>query len=65
MALLHRTKRRRTPPEKAQTYRRVFRVPQGIDGGKIGAELRQGVLEIRLPKSAAAKPRVITVKTVN
>jgi len=52
-------------PEAGETYRRVFRVPQEIDAGAILAELRQGVLELHLPKSAAAKPRVITVKTVN
>ena len=52
-------------PETGETYRRVFRVPKEIDPGGIVAELRQGVLELHLPKSAAAKPRVITVKTVN
>jgi len=43
-------------------YRRSFLLPQGIDADKIAAELRHGVLRVRLPKSAALKPRQIEVK---
>lgn len=43
-------------------YRRVFSVPQAINVGKVGAELKEGVLRLRLPKSEAAKPRQIEIK---
>lgn len=44
-------------------YRRVFSVPQTIDLEKIDAELRDGVLCLHLPKSAAAKPKTIEIRT--
>ncbi|WP_044245451.1 Hsp20/alpha crystallin family protein [Chondromyces apiculatus] len=44
-------------------YRRTFVVPRGIDAEKIAAELKDGVLFIHLPKSAAVKPRQIPVKS--
>lgn len=37
------------------SFQRVFRVPEGIDSGKIEANFRNGVLTVRLPKSADAK----------
>lgn len=43
-------------------YRRSFVLPQGIDADKIAAELKQGVLRVRVPKASAAKPRQIQVK---
>ncbi len=43
-------------------YRRVFLVPKGIDSDGITAELHDGVLRVRLPKSAAAQPRRIEVR---
>jgi HSP20 family molecular chaperone IbpA len=43
-------------------YRRTFSVPQTIDIEKIDAELRNGVLELHLPKSEAAKPRLIEIR---
>lgn len=43
-------------------YRRVFNVPQGIDAAKIGAELKNGVLHLHLPKAEGVKPREISVK---
>lgn len=43
-------------------YRRRFAMPSGIDGAKVSAELKEGVLRLRLPKSAALKPRQIAVK---
>jgi HSP20 family molecular chaperone IbpA len=51
-------------PEHAHRalFRRAFSVPQGIDGEHVSAELRQGVLSVRLPKSAALKPRQIQVR---
>jgi HSP20 family molecular chaperone IbpA len=43
-------------------YRRVFSVPQTIDVGRVNAELTDGVLKLHLPKSEAAKPRVIEIR---
>jgi HSP20 family molecular chaperone IbpA len=43
-------------------YRRVFSVPQTINIGKVGAELKEGVLRLRLPKAESAKPRQIEIK---
>jgi HSP20 family molecular chaperone IbpA len=43
-------------------YRRSFTLPDGIDRDQIAAELANGVLTLRLPKSAAVKPRRIAVK---
>jgi HSP20 family molecular chaperone IbpA len=43
-------------------YQRTFSVPQTIDIDKVNAELKEGVLRLHLPKSAAAKPRQISVK---
>ena len=44
-------------------YKRSFSVPQSIDIGKVDAELKDGVLRLHLPKSEAAKPRQIEIKT--
>ena len=44
-------------------YVRSFSVPQTIDVGKVEAELKNGVLRLHLPKSEAAKPRQIEIKT--
>lgn len=46
-------------------YRRTFLVPRGIDATKITAEMTQGVLQVHMPKSAALKPRTITVNARN
>ncbi len=42
-------------------YRRSFSIPQTIDVGKVRAEFKNGVLQLHLPKSEAAKPRLIKV----
>ncbi len=44
-------------------YVRSFSVPQTIDVGRVEAELKDGVLRLHLPKSEAAKPRQIEIKT--
>lgn len=44
-------------------FQRTFSVPQTIDAEKIDAELKDGVLRLHLPKSEAAKPRQIEIKT--
>jgi len=43
-------------------FQRTFRIGESIDSDQITAELKNGVLAIRLPKSQAAKPRRIEVK---
>jgi len=42
-------------------YQRGFRLPDEIDRDKIEATVKDGVLRLRLPRSAAAKGRRITV----
>ena len=44
-------------------YVRSFSVPQTTDVEKVEAELKDGVLRLHLPKSEAAKPRQIEIKT--
>ncbi len=42
-------------------YRRVFSVPQSIEVENVNAELKDGVLNLHLPKTEAAKPRTIKI----
>lgn len=43
-------------------YARSFRLSSKIDQNEIGADLRDGILTLTLPKIAEAKPRIIRVK---
>jgi HSP20 family protein len=43
-------------------YRRVFQVAPGVDAEKISAELKAGVLTVKLPKASSLKPRQIAIK---
>jgi len=47
---------------EAGDFFRAFRISEQGDAGKIGAELKHGVLPLHLPKVEAAKPRKITVR---
>ena len=43
-------------------YRRVFTLSKELDTEKVGAEVNQGVLKLRIPKAAHAQPRKIEVR---
>lgn len=43
-------------------FSRSFSLPNTVDVSKIGAEYRDGVLTLRVPKAETAKPRQIEVK---
>ncbi|MGJ7574747.1 Hsp20/alpha crystallin family protein [Variovorax sp. RB2P76] len=43
-------------------FRRVFTLSKELDTQSVSAELTQGVLKLRIPKAAHAKPRRIDVR---
>lgn len=43
-------------------YYRQFSIPENLDNDQVKAELRNGVLTLKVPLAAAAKPRKIEVK---
>jgi len=43
-------------------YRRAFTLSKELDSSKVSAELRNGVLSLRIPKAEHAQPRRIEVK---
>ena len=43
-------------------YRRSFALGSELNSEKVGAELRQGVLKLHIPKAEHAKPRKIEVR---
>jgi HSP20 family protein len=43
-------------------YERSFTLSDDLDGSKISAEIRGGVLNVHLPRSEAAKPKKIAIK---
>ena len=43
------------------TFTRSFLLPETVDAGRIHAGYRDGVLEVRLPKTEAARPRKIEI----
>jgi HSP20 family molecular chaperone IbpA len=43
-------------------FRRVFTLSKELDTGNISAELKQGVLKLRIPKAEHAQPRRIEVQ---
>jgi HSP20 family molecular chaperone IbpA len=43
-------------------YRRVFSLSKELDTGRLAAELKHGVLTVRIPKAEHAKPKRIAVE---
>jgi HSP20 family molecular chaperone IbpA len=43
-------------------YRRVFTLSKELDSGAIAAELKHGLLTLRIPKAAHAQPRRIEIR---
>jgi HSP20 family protein len=43
-------------------YYRVFQVHESIDAGRIGAECKNGVLTVHLPKAESAQPKKVMVR---
>ena len=43
------------------SFSRVLQLPSEVDVDRVGAELRDGVLTVTLPKAQSAKPRKIVV----
>ena len=44
------------------SFSRSFTMPEGVDAEKISADLKDGVLNVRVPKMPQAQPRQISVK---
>ncbi len=42
-------------------FYRAFQLPAGVDVAKVKAAMREGVLEIRLPKAEKARPQKIAI----
>jgi HSP20 family protein len=55
------SKQHRTERPKGK-FLRTFSVPGSVDQGKIGAEYKDGVLQIRLPKRSEQKAKRIDIK---
>jgi HSP20 family protein len=47
------------------SFIRRFQLPDGIDTDKIEAEVENGLLQVRIPKSALPQPKKVTVKARN
>jgi HSP20 family protein len=59
--IVDETRTRRTERPRGK-FLRAFAVPASVDQAKIGAEYKDGVLQIRLPKRAEQKAQKIEVK---
>jgi HSP20 family protein len=54
--------------EREFSYGRLLRtvtLPDGVEGEKLTAELKDGILEITAPIAAAALPRKVEIKTIS
>jgi len=59
--VINESKQHRTERPRGK-FLRTFSVPGSVDQGKIGAEYKDGVLQIRLPKRSEQKPKKIDIK---
>lgn len=48
--------------ESTYEFSRALAIPEGVDGSRVGAELKDGLLWVTLPKTEERKPRAIEVK---
>jgi HSP20 family protein len=71
-ALTIEGERQQEKEEKGKTFHKIereygkflrrFALPNEVDASRVQAEFKNGVLNVHLPKSAAAKPKAIDVK---
>lgn len=64
--------RKQEKEEKSKKYHRIersygsfmrsFTLPENVDDSKLTAEYKDGLLNVRLPKSEKAKPKAVAVK---
>lgn len=59
--VINESKQHRTERPRGK-FLRTFSVPGSVDQGKIGAEYKDGVLQIRLPKRSEQKAKKIDIK---
>src|SRR5262245_52470722 len=44
------------------TFARSFTLPKNVDGAKISATYKDGILEVMVPKAEAAKPKKVVIQ---
>lgn len=47
------------------SFSRTFTLPDSVDADQIQADMREGVLSLRIPKSPEAQPKKIALKAGN
>ena len=47
------------------TFKRVFSIPSAVDGEKVSADYRSGVLSVVLPKAEHVKPKKIEIRATD
>jgi HSP20 family protein len=61
LTITAKRKARSGDEREAVTYRRTFRITEGVQADKTAASLENGVLTVTLPKAEALKPRQIAI----